>query len=208
MLVIRDLGTGPQRFTDLVDRLHGITPKTLTQRLRDLEADGLVTADRVLGRREVWYRLTEAGESLGPALEELLAWGLRFAIRQPKPGEPTHPEHLLWALRVQLDRHAPTTRPTRRLFRVVDDGTYLLSSDAAKWHLVQSDPGASADVVLTTTRAGLARFLTTPGADRDPARSEIEFVGNRIALKAFMKAIAVFPFGSATASGVRDTAGA
>jgi DNA-binding HxlR family transcriptional regulator len=60
LLVVRDLTTGPQRFTDLIDRLAGITPKTLTQRLRDLEADGVVAADRVPGRREVWYRLTPA----------------------------------------------------------------------------------------------------------------------------------------------------
>ncbi|WP_278043971.1 winged helix-turn-helix transcriptional regulator [Protofrankia symbiont of Coriaria ruscifolia] len=42
-----------QRFTDLMDRLGGITPRTLTQRLRDLESDGLVLVDREPGRREV-----------------------------------------------------------------------------------------------------------------------------------------------------------
>src|SRR2546430_8628493 len=74
LLVVRDLLTGPKRFTDLMDRMAGITPKTLTQRLRDLEADGLVDVDRVAGRREVWYRLSPAGEDLGPALDELLLW--------------------------------------------------------------------------------------------------------------------------------------
>ena len=39
MLVIRDLLTGAKRFTDLMDRLGGITPKTLSQRLRELEGD-------------------------------------------------------------------------------------------------------------------------------------------------------------------------
>ena len=37
LLVIRDLLTGAKRFTDLMDRLGGITPKTLSQRLRELE---------------------------------------------------------------------------------------------------------------------------------------------------------------------------
>ena len=45
LLVIRDLLGGARRFTDLMDRLGGITPKTLSQRLRDLEDDGLVEDD-------------------------------------------------------------------------------------------------------------------------------------------------------------------
>src|ERR1700761_6280039 len=61
LLVIRDLLSGPKRFTDLMDRLGGITPKTLTARLRELEDAGIVTADRAAGRREVWYGLTEGG---------------------------------------------------------------------------------------------------------------------------------------------------
>ena len=53
LLVIRDLLTGPKRFTDLMDRLGGITPTTLSQRLRELDDAGIVTADREAGRREV-----------------------------------------------------------------------------------------------------------------------------------------------------------
>ena len=45
LLVIRDLLTGAKRFTDLMDRLGGITPKTLSQRLRELEDAGIVTAE-------------------------------------------------------------------------------------------------------------------------------------------------------------------
>src|SRR6202020_1561535 len=95
LLVIRDLLTGSKRFTDLMDRLGGITPKTLSQRLRELEDAGVVAADREPGRREVWYRLTPAGSELGPVLDGLGLWGLRHAWRLPRPGEPLHAEHLL-----------------------------------------------------------------------------------------------------------------
>ena len=95
LLVIRDLLTGPKRFTDLMDRLGGITPKTLSQRLRELEDTGILTADREPGRREVWYRLTPAGADLGPVIEGLNRWGLRHAWRRPQAGEPVHAEHLL-----------------------------------------------------------------------------------------------------------------
>jgi DNA-binding HxlR family transcriptional regulator len=203
LLVIRDLANGPQRFTDLIDRLGGITPKTLTRRLRDLEADGLVLADRAPGRREVWYRLSAAGDALRPALDQLLAWGLRYALRPPEPGEPTHPEHLLWALRVELDRSARGTAPMQWLVRVTDDGTYLIASDGEDWHLTSSDDDATADVVVTTTRAGLARFLTTPTV-RDRDGPELELTGTRAAVRAFLRVIAAFPFGPDGGGSTRD----
>ena len=58
-----------------MDRLGGITPKTLSQRLRELEDTGIVTADREPGRGEVWYRLTQAGADLGPVIDTLNWWG-------------------------------------------------------------------------------------------------------------------------------------
>jgi DNA-binding HxlR family transcriptional regulator len=53
LLVVRDLLSGAKRFTDLLERLGGITPKTLTQRLSELEDVGVLTVDREPGRREV-----------------------------------------------------------------------------------------------------------------------------------------------------------
>src|ERR1700753_235904 len=71
LLVIRDLLTGDKRFTDLMDRLGGITPKTLTQRLRELEEAGVVAADREAGLREVGLRLAPAGADPRPGLDPL-----------------------------------------------------------------------------------------------------------------------------------------
>src|SRR6516164_7953325 len=71
LLVIRDLLTGPKRFTDLMDRLGGITPKTLSQRLSELDSAGIVAVDREPGRREVWYSLTPAGADLRPVIDSL-----------------------------------------------------------------------------------------------------------------------------------------
>src|ERR1700749_4325357 len=95
LLVIRDLLSGTKRFTDLMDRLGGITPKTLSQRLRELEEDGLIAADRAPGRREVWFRLKAAGADLGPVIDGLGWWGLRHAWRFPQYKDPMHAEHLL-----------------------------------------------------------------------------------------------------------------
>jgi DNA-binding HxlR family transcriptional regulator len=193
LLVIRDLASGPMRFTDLMERLGGITPKTLTQRLRDLEADELIEADREPGRREVWYQLTDAGRDLRPALDELVDWGLRHAMRPPHPGEPAHPEHLLWALRVALERSRTRVPRAKWAFHVVDDGSYLLSGDAGAWKLEAKK--VDGDVTIVATKAALARFLTTPPPLRKPDDPELRIEGRVRPRQAFLKAIELFPLG-------------
>src|SRR5690242_11177160 len=193
LLVVRDLLSGPRRFSDLMDRMAGITPKTLTRRLRDLEEDGLVQVDREAGRREVWYRLTPAGEDLQSALDELLLWGLRNVAERPRPDEPVHPEHVLHALQVQLQREGVNAGTVRWAVHVPGTGNYLLNGDGPRW-VLQSDDGGdtTADVTITATRSALARFLTTPPA-RDQHSEGLEITGKASAIRALFKAIEVFP---------------
>jgi DNA-binding HxlR family transcriptional regulator len=163
LLVVRDLMTGPKRFTDLMDRLGGITPKTLSQRLGELEEAGLAAADREPGRREVWYRLTPAGADLGPVIDELSWWGLRHAWRRPQDGEPLHAEHLLRSAIRAVDRAAGDHEPARWHFRL-DGADYLAESDGRHWTLAGRVPPAPADVTITATTRALAAFIFT-GSD-------------------------------------------
>ena len=128
LLVIRDLLTGAKRFTDLMDRLGGITPKTLSQRLRELEDAGIVAADREPGRREVFYRLTPAGANLEPIIDALSWWGLQHEWRLPRAGEPLHAEHLLRTVTQAIDRTADDHEPARWHFRL-DGADYLVEND-------------------------------------------------------------------------------
>lgn len=194
LLVVRDLVQGPRRFTDLMKLLGGITPKTLSQRLRDLDEDGIVTADREPGRREVWYRLTPAGEELIPVLNHLRLWGLRHALRRPEPGEPTHPEHLLAALRAALEHAGVSTGSARWLVRVAGTEAHVLAFDGDRWILRRGDTD-DANVTITTTREALARFLTSPPEARTTSQPDFAITGNRQAIRTLLRAIAVFPFG-------------
>ena len=167
LLVIRDLLTGAKRFTDLMDRLGGITPKTLSQRLRELGDAGIVTADRQPGRREVWYRLTPAGADLGPVIATLRWWGLRHAWRWPQPGEPLHAEHLLRCVTQAIDLAAGDHAPARWHFRL-DGADYLAESDGRRWSLTAGAPPAPADVTITATTQSLTALIfagSDPGID-------------------------------------------
>lgn len=75
VLVIDALSEGPLRFTQLRDRIGGVAPKVLTQTLRTLERDGLLT--RTVHAQvppRVDYEVTELGRSLSGPLAALTDW--------------------------------------------------------------------------------------------------------------------------------------
>jgi DNA-binding HxlR family transcriptional regulator len=78
VLIIRDLLAGPRRFGELRDSLEIGSPKTLTERLRILEHQGVLTRTvyaEVPPR--VVYELTERGQSFRSVLAAMAAWGDR-----------------------------------------------------------------------------------------------------------------------------------
>jgi DNA-binding HxlR family transcriptional regulator len=76
--IVAELLEGPARFGELAERIDGIAPNTLTQRLRHLEAEGLLTTTPYSERPvRVVYELTEEGHGLASALRLLEAWGAR-----------------------------------------------------------------------------------------------------------------------------------
>jgi DNA-binding HxlR family transcriptional regulator len=77
MLVILALGPGTLRFSELRRRVGGITQKMLTQTLRGLERDGLVTREAFpTVPVTVEYTLTPLGHSLGAAVDPIRAWAI------------------------------------------------------------------------------------------------------------------------------------
>jgi DNA-binding HxlR family transcriptional regulator len=76
LLVVRELLLGPKRFTDLRSGLANLGPDILTQRLRELEQDGLVVRRKLDPPAGSWvYELTERGRALEPVVLELGRWG-------------------------------------------------------------------------------------------------------------------------------------
>ncbi len=79
LLIIRNLMMRPWRFNELRRDLAGISQKVLTDSLRSLEADGLVTRTaypEVPPRVE--YALSELGESMRPIMKAMEDWGTEY----------------------------------------------------------------------------------------------------------------------------------
>ncbi|HSX15643.1 MAG TPA: helix-turn-helix domain-containing protein [Candidatus Saccharimonadales bacterium] len=78
-LILRDLAGGPKRFGELEKSVSGVNPRTLSQRLDDLERHGIVTKTsyaEVPPRTE--YALTPKGEDLVPVLRQMAEWGNKY----------------------------------------------------------------------------------------------------------------------------------
>jgi DNA-binding HxlR family transcriptional regulator len=79
LLIIRDLAAGVKRFNQLERSLHGISPKTLSERLRSLEEEGIIirrTFHEVPPRVE--YSLTDKGRDLVSVIESMRCYGERW----------------------------------------------------------------------------------------------------------------------------------
>ena len=78
-LILRDVRSGPKRFGELQKSLDAISPKILTNNLRELEEDGLVTRTvypEIPPRVE--YALSDLGQTMCPVLDAMAAWGVQY----------------------------------------------------------------------------------------------------------------------------------
>ena len=79
LLIMRNLLARPWRFNELQKNLEGISQKVLTDSLRSMEADGIITRtvfSEVPPRVE--YALSELGESMRPIIKSMEEWGLEY----------------------------------------------------------------------------------------------------------------------------------
>ena len=79
LLILRNLLARPWRFNELKKNLEGISQKVLTDSLRSMEKDGIITRTvyAELPPR-VEYALSELGESMRPIIRAMEAWGIEY----------------------------------------------------------------------------------------------------------------------------------
>jgi DNA-binding HxlR family transcriptional regulator len=122
LLVVRELLLGPKRFTDLRAGLPKVSPDVLAQRLRELEAAGVLRRDALPppAASQV-YELTERGRELKPVILELGRWG----SREPPNAGPLGPDAAVIALMT--------------MFRGGVEGTFELRLDGHVFALSAAD---------------------------------------------------------------------
>ncbi len=90
-LIVRVLLDGPLRFNELASQLQVVADRVLAERLRDLEAEGIVTREVHVGSPiRVEYCLTEKGNALAPILDAIEAWAHEWIAAPAESAEEAH----------------------------------------------------------------------------------------------------------------------
>jgi DNA-binding HxlR family transcriptional regulator len=158
ILILRELLGGPARFHELRDGLRGIATNLLTERLRRLQADGLV---RHLDARDTpLYILTDRGMTVRPVLETLGYWGASM----PRVGPIRH-QRSIRAIAMAL--HAIVSRaealPEAPLKIELDVDGHTLEIDLGPRPSVTARPSIQPDARLRTSRSDLRGLLMGRG---------------------------------------------
>lgn len=95
-LIVRVLLDGPKRFNELAGALQVVADRVLAERLRDLEAEGVVSREVFVGSPvRVEYALTAKGRALAPVLDAIESWShdwipLEDGVAVPADDAPDH----------------------------------------------------------------------------------------------------------------------
>jgi DNA-binding HxlR family transcriptional regulator len=124
LLIVRELMIGgPSRYTDLRNGLPGIATNLLSERLRELEAAGVVTREHAPPPiATTLFSLTPRGEALRPVLDELGAWGVPYMAEGPAPDDAFRGRWLAWPAERFLTDAEPSRPPVSLELRAGEGG--------------------------------------------------------------------------------------
>ena len=193
LLIIRELFSRESRYADLREALPGIATNLLADRLRQLQADGIVEAyDAPRPVRATVYRLTARGRELAPALRALVAWGAplvaegqgddAFRTRWMALGLPTYFDNVdvadLGPLTVLVN-----TGDEPATIRITGNAVVMDSGDTGEKNdiILDGDP-ESVFAFLTGTATDPISGVTVDGADEDVQR--LRALANRCTIAA------------------------
>ena len=152
VLVLRELLLGTTRFNDFQRAISRMSPTLLTKRLRQLEEGGIVVRKKLSGQKGYEYRLTAAGKELGPLIEVLAVWGMRWARRQLTDDE-LDVEFLMRDVQRRLQtEHLPDGETVICVIftELTKHKTWWLLVDGDVVDLCTEDPGKDVDLYVSS----------------------------------------------------------
>src|SRR5258708_19818912 len=176
LLIVRELVFGPKRFTDLRRGLAGASPNVLSQRLRELEVNGIIR-HRTLGAAT--YELTAWGQELHAILLLLGRWGARSPAR---PRGALSVDALIVALESTFDAGAAAGMRATYELRLGEE-RFAIAIDHGTIDVARAAPPRPHP--LTATAPAILRAVVF--GDRALESAPIELSGDKRAAKAFFR---------------------
>jgi DNA-binding HxlR family transcriptional regulator len=167
LLVVRELLFGPQRYSELRQSLPMASSNVVADRLRELEANGVVQRRRLSPPSASWvYELTPRGRELEPIVLALGGWGLQF----PRPDTPVtlSPVSVLLYWR-GCARPDPSAAPSMVQVQL-DDRPWTVRAADGRFD-VQAGDTSRVDAVIRSDPATLNDLIGAPSRLRAAIRS-------------------------------------
>jgi DNA-binding HxlR family transcriptional regulator len=149
LLIIRELLlSGPGRYTDLRNGLPGIATNLLSDRLRELEAAGLIEReDAPPPVASTLFRLTARGEAIKPVIHELGVWGVPYMAEGPEPQDVFRGRWLVWPAELFLTDSEPDGPPLAIELRAEGEAVVIEAEAGAV--TVRAGSAEQADAVIS-----------------------------------------------------------
>jgi DNA-binding HxlR family transcriptional regulator len=201
VVLLRELIAGSTRFNELRRGVPRMSPALLSQRLKDLEAAGIVTREAAAESGVSEYRLTEAGRELAPIVEAFGVWGQR-RIEADLSLQHLDVQLLMWDMRRNLNT---TPMPARR--NVIEFAYPELPAAQRRWWLLVDpetgvdlcsiDPGFDVDLyVAVDLRTMTAIWMGLDTVRAAVANRRMILTGNRQLSTAMQTWLGLSPFAS------------
>lgn len=157
LLILRELFFGSSRFNDFQRALPRISPTILSKRLKKLEEDGLIIRKSSPADKTREYRLTKCGRELGPVIQYMATWGLRWARRRICD-EDIDIGGFMWDFHRTLQTDELPDGETVMFVKLLDAqnyDTWWLVANGGVVELCTDDPGKDVDLYLTSSSSTL-----------------------------------------------------
>jgi len=198
MVLLREMIAGSTRFNDLRRGVPKMSPTLLSQRLKDLEAAGIVYKKPVPSERGVFeYRLTQAGQDLSEVVIAMGMWGQKW-VESSLSLKNLDPSLLMWDMRRNLN---PDPLPKKRV--VIQFIYHDLPPTKRNWWLVieaagdvdlcWADPGFEVALYVSTdlrTMTAIWMGVTDVATEAE----KFEFTGSREISNSIQTWLGLSPF--------------
>jgi DNA-binding HxlR family transcriptional regulator len=190
-IILRELFAGSGHFNEIRRGIPLISSALLAERLRGLEAHGVIVRESLPGGHGHCYRLTEAGREFHSVIEGLGTWGQRWTVRVDR--DNLDPGFLMWNMRrrIVLERLPPRRVVVRFKYggvplRKRGPRLFWLLLDRAQTDLCIEDPGFEVDLYVDADLSAMARvWLGDCTFEHAVHSGKIQLTGSRTLVRAF-----------------------
>lgn len=200
IVLVRELVAGSTRFNDLRRGVPRMSPALLSQRLKDLEAAGIVEHRKSTTERGVReYHLTKSGKDLRSVVESIGIWGQRWVDAELSLGN-LDPSLLMWDMRRTL-----VTQPMPERRCVVEFIYTDLPASQSNWWLIVEptgevdlcsvDPGFDVDLYVTTELRPMTMiWMGLSSVNKEKKNKTLTLVGDSQLAKTMQTWLGLSPF--------------